>query len=169
LKDPGEVLESLEGALVELAEAGVAGAVLVEGRRDAAALEALGVGGTVEVLNRGSPILAVCDELAARHPHVTILTDWDPKGDELAQQLAAGLRRAAVTVDLGTRDALKRLTRGSIHAVEELPSFHRRVSAAVASKGPSVKVATDWKARKEQTLARRASRKQRGEPPGRRP
>jgi hypothetical protein len=75
-----------------------------------------------------------------------------------------------VEVDMAPREALRRLTRGSIYAVEELPSFHRRVSAAVASKGQGVKVlSTDWKARKELTIARRATRKQRGGPPGRRP
>ena len=169
MKDPGEVLEALEDALSTLTEAASEGAVLVEGRRDVAALAALGVEGSVEVLNRGTPLLALCDALALRHRTITVLTDWDEKGDELARQLAAGLRRASVEVDTETRDGLRRLTRGSIHAVEELPSFHRRVSAAAASKGPTVKVATDWKARKELTLARRAIRKQRGGPPGRRP
>jgi 5S rRNA maturation endonuclease (ribonuclease M5) len=168
VKDPADVLEALEGALADLVEAARSGAVLVEGRRDVAALDQLGVGGAVEVLNRGSPLLAVCDELASRHRGVTVLTDWDEKGDELARQVAGGLRRASVSVDLETRDALKRLTRGQVHAVEELPSFHRRVVAAAASKGPSVKTATDWKARKELTIARRAERRQRGGPPGRR-
>ena len=169
MKEPSEVLETLEAALTDLTAAAQLGAILVEGRRDAAALSALGVEGSVEVLNRGSPILAVCDELATHYGHITVLTDWDPKGDQLAVQLAAGLRRASIEVDLETRDVLRKLTRGSIRAVEELPSFHRRVAAAVASKGPSVKTATDWKAKKEVNLARRAIRKQRGAPPGRRP
>jgi 5S rRNA maturation endonuclease (ribonuclease M5) len=162
-------LESLEAVLSDLSASSLDGAVLVEGRRDAAALKALGVEGTVEVLNRGSPLLAVCDELAAHHHLITVLTDWDPKGEELARALCAGLRRAGVEVDGETRKKLRRLTRGSIRAVEELPSFHRRVEAAVASKGPSVKTATDWKARKELNIERRAIRRQRGAPPGRSP
>ncbi len=169
MKDPTEVLESLEEVLSDLSKASLDGAVLVEGRRDAAALKALGVEGTIEVLNRGAPLLGVCDELAAHHHLITILTDWDAKGDELARALSEGLRRTGVEVEVEARKALRRLTRGSIRAVEELPSFHRRVAAAAASKGPSVKAATDWKARKELNIERRAIRKQRGAPPGRSP
>ena len=169
MKDPVVVLGALDAILEELSDAAASGAVLVEGRRDAAALAALGVSGEVEVLNRGAPLLGVCDELAARHASVTVLTDWDPKGDELARQLSEGLRRAGTQVDSETRTSLARITRGSIRSVEELPSFHRRVAAAAASKGPSVKTATDWKARKEANLERRAIRRQRGAPPGRRP
>jgi len=170
MKDPDEVLTALEDIIADLGEAAAKGAIVVEGRRDAHALAELHVGGTVEVLNRGAPLLALCDALAAVHERVTILTDWDAKGDELARQLEGGLRRASVHVDMALRDALRHLTRGSIYSVEELPSFHRRVSAAATSKGQGMKVlSTDWKARKELTIARRALKKQRGGPPGRRP
>jgi 5S rRNA maturation endonuclease (ribonuclease M5) len=168
VKEPAEVLEALEDAIEGLREAAQVGAVLVEGRRDAAALDALGVVGNIEVVNRGAPLLELCDALAAEYDAVLVLTDWDLKGDELARQLSAGLRRGSVSVDAQTRESLRRLTRGAIHAVEELPSFHRRVAAAVASKGAAVRTNTDWKARKELTIVRRAARRQRGGPPGRR-
>lgn len=170
MKDPDEVLAALEDLIADLGEAAAKGAVVVEGRRDAKALRELHVEGNVEVLNRGAPLLALCDALAAEHRRITVLTDWDAKGEKLARQLEGGLRRASVEVDMGPRDALRHLTRGAIYSVEELPSFHRRVSAAAASKGEGIKVlSTDWKARKELTIARRAIRKQRGGPPGRRP
>jgi 5S rRNA maturation endonuclease (ribonuclease M5) len=169
MKDPAEVLEALDDILADLGEAAAQGAIIVEGRRDVKALASLHIEGAVEVMNRGAPLLALCDALAADHRRITVLTDWDAKGEELARQLEGGLRRACVEVDMASRDALRRLTRGAVHAVEELPSFHRRVAAAVASKGASVRVATDWKERKEITLKRRAIRKQRGGPPGRRP
>ena len=170
MKDPGEVLTALEDIIADLCEAAAKGAVVVEGRRDAEALAALHIEGNIEVLNRGTPLLALCDALASDHARITILTDWDAKGEELARQLEVGLGRASVQVDMALREALRRLTRGSIYSVEELPSFHRRVSGAAATKGQGVKVlSTDWKARKELTIARRTKRKQRGGPPGRSP
>ncbi len=170
MKDPDEVLTALEDLIADLGEAAARGAVVVEGRRDAEALAALQIEGNIEVLNRGTPLLALCDALAADHARITVLTDWDAKGDELARQLEGGLRRASVDVDMALREAVRRLTRGSIYSVEELPSFHRRISAAAKTKGQGVKVlSTDWKARKELTIARRAMKKQRGGPPGRRP
>jgi len=99
VKDPAEVLSDLEAVLDELEEAARKGAVLVEGRRDAAALAALHVDGSVEVLNRGVGLLRRCEELARAHESVTLLTDWDAKGDELAGQLAGGLTRGGVEVD----------------------------------------------------------------------
>jgi len=169
VKDPAEVLSDLEAVLDELEEAARKGAVLVEGRRDAAALAALHVDGSVEVLNRGVGLLRRCEELARAHESVTLLTDWDAKGDELAGQLAGGLTRGGVEVDLESRERLRRLTRGSCKAVEELPSFLRRVRAAALAKRPSRDLPVSWREKKAERMRLSETRKRNGGPRGRRP
>src|SRR5258706_5799253 len=79
MKDPDEVLTALEDIIADLGEAAAKGAVVVEGRRDAHALAELHIEGAIEVLNRGAPLLALCDALAAEHGRITVLTDWDAK------------------------------------------------------------------------------------------
>lgn len=167
MKEPADVLEVLEGVLDDLAEGANEGAVLVEGLRDAAALRALQVEGTIEVLNRGVGLLARCEELAAAHRRIVVLTDWDEKGSQLAALLAGGLRRGGVEVDLESRRRLQRLTRGSCKAVEELPSFLRRVRAAAQAKGPARTLPVSWRERKAEKIRLIENRKRSGGPRGR--
>lgn len=169
MKDPGDVLEDLEAALAALEDGARDGAILVEGRRDAAALVELGVFGRIEVLNRGVPILKLCEDLAGLHRSVVVLVDWDAKGDELASTLAGGLRRGGLKVDLGIREELRRLTRGSVNAVEELASFHRRVRAAAQAKGPDRSLPASFRERKAEKMRLTETRRRRGAPRGPRP
>jgi 5S rRNA maturation endonuclease (ribonuclease M5) len=169
VKDPNAVLERLEDLLERLSEAADKGVVLVEGRRDEAALRALGIQGEVVVMNQGLSLLALSEELACGYQHVALMVDWDAKGDELARKLRGALHRGGLALDFSIREALRRLTRGNIHAVEELASFHRRVRAAAEAKGPLKPSARSWRERKEENLVRRASRAQHGAPPGPRP
>jgi 5S rRNA maturation endonuclease (ribonuclease M5) len=169
VKDAAEVLDDLEAVLEDLEEAASRGAVLVEGLRDAAALRAMAVEGNLEVLNRGVGLLRRCEELAAAHGQVSVLTDWDEKGDKLAKQLEGGLRRGGVVVELASRERLRRLTRGSCKAVEELPSFLRRVRAAAQAKGPVRTLPESWREKKAEKMRLSESRKRSGAPPGRRP
>lgn len=169
MKDPAEVLDNLEAVLDELEDAGGRGAILVEGRRDAVALAHLGIGGRIELLNRGVPLLKLCEDLAGLHASIVILVDWDAKGDELAERLAAGLRRGQVEVDLELRKRLRRLTRGAVQSVEELAAFHRRVRAAAQSKGPDRSLPVSWREKKAESERLTELRKLRGEPRGPRP
>jgi len=138
----------------------------VEGRRDAAALDLLGVGPNVEVLHNGRALLDRCEDLARNEHHVTVLMDWDTKGDELARRLEEGLARAGISADLEARAALRRLTRGSVYAVEELASFYRRVEAAARSKGKARPPPGTWRETKARKATLRAARRRRAAPRG---
>jgi dTMP kinase len=164
MKDPEELLEGLDDALDDLREASRRGPVLVEGRRDAAALEALGIDRNVEVLNNGRPLLARCEEIGRSADFVTVLMDWDRKGGELAARLEAGLYRQGLEVDLEVRAQLRRLTRGSVYAVEELASFRRRVEAAARAKGKAREPAESWREKKARKEKLRVARQRRGAP-----
>lgn len=164
MKDPRKLLDDLDDVIDEIAQASKRGPVLVEGRRDAAALEKLGVGRNVEVLNTGRPLLERCEELGRRADHVTILMDWDTKGNQLARRLSAGLGRVGVSTDLEARAALRRLTRGSVYAVEELASFYRRVEAAARTKGKVRPPAESWRVKKARKARLKAARQRRGGP-----
>jgi 5S rRNA maturation endonuclease (ribonuclease M5) len=161
VKDPQDVLDGLDDVIERLHQAATGGVVIVEGLRDAAALERLGVRGNISVLHRGATLLEFCEQLASRERNITILVDWDTKGDALAKRLREGVTQGAIKVDTRTREDLRRLTRGSIKAVEELPSFYRRVQAAAVSKRPVIKLPRDWKARKERAQMLSAARQMR--------
>lgn len=117
-------LEELERAVVALREAAAGNAVIVEGKRDIAALEALGVGGTHIMINRGDSIEVFIDRLAeqagpAHWTRLVLLTDWDRTGGRLFRRLWEGLR-ARFPVDVECR---RRLAKAShVRCVEHVPS-----------------------------------------------
>ncbi len=117
-------LEALEDTLLRLREAAAGNAALVEGQRDAIALESLGVGGTHILVHRGLPIEAVIDDVASRFNsqgwhQVILLVDWDRTGGRLFRRLRDGLApRVRLNIDLR-----RRLARAShSKAVEDLPA-----------------------------------------------
>lgn len=164
MKDPRQLLEDLDDVIDDLVEASKRGPVLVEGRRDAAALAKLGIVRNVEVLNNGRPLLERCEEMGRRGRPVTVLMDWDQKGNQLARRLREGLERVGLEADLQARATLRRLTRGSVYAVEELASFYRRVEGAARTKGKERPPAESWRVKKARKARLRAARRRRGAP-----
>ncbi len=125
--DPEERLEFLTAALEDLAEANRTAPVVVEGDRDVRALRSLGLRGEVVSLNRGAPVFATCEALAARHRDAIVLTDWDHRGGRLARLLREGLAANGVRVNMDLRARLTILCRKDIKDVESLPGFLERV------------------------------------------
>ncbi len=83
--NPKQRLQELESALERLRREAEGAGVLVEGRRDVQALDALGVGGQHRLLHRGRPLEEVIDSLANEATQqgwraVIILLDWDRTG-----------------------------------------------------------------------------------------
>ncbi len=117
-------LEQLERALDELRQRAAGNAVLVEGRRDAEALEALGVGGEHLVLNAGASLQARIDEIAhaaetSGWTRLIVLMDWDRTGGRLQARFMEGLAgRAPLDLDIRKRIAVP----ARVRCVEELPS-----------------------------------------------
>jgi len=170
MKEPQEVLAGLEDVLERIEASSQKGVVLVEGRRDEAALRELGIGGEIVVMNQGLSLLALAEELSCGYHHIAVLVDWDPKGNELAVKLRGALTRGGLDLDMSIRDDLRRLASGNIHALEELSAFHRRVRAAAEAKGPAADPnKRGWKEIKEEKIARKAASERHAAPPGRRP
>src|SRR3989304_4235544 len=72
--------DDLARVLEDLIEKNHTVPVLVEEERDVRALRALGVSGDLRVVNRGTTLFAVCEEVAREHGDAIILTDWDVRG-----------------------------------------------------------------------------------------
>lgn len=122
--NPAKRLEEMEHALERLREAASGAAVLVEGRRDLAALEALGVGGVHVRLNRGLSVEARLDQMVERSEmegwgQLVVLMDWDRTGGRLQRRLVDGLAgRVRLNEDV------RRLLAAACHCrcVEDIPS-----------------------------------------------
>lgn len=114
-----ERLERLEKAIDLLRETAEAGTVVVEGTRDVAALEWLGVGGLHVKVHQGRPLPAVLEDLAQSPAPVVLLVDWDRKGGQLVSLLEENLR-ARVQVDLACRRRIATVTR--TRCLEEVPA-----------------------------------------------
>lgn len=123
--DP-ESLEELIASLVEASEEGVA--IIVEGARDEWSLRDLGVEGPI-VRASGRPALELAEEAARAFKEVVVLTDWDRAGEELARRVGQHLMSTGASVDLDTRERLKRMVRREIKDVESLSRLVERVRA----------------------------------------
>jgi len=100
------------------------GIMIVEGMRDEVALRNLGVRAEIMRLSR-LPLSDTAIEASGYHD-VMILTDFDRKGEELAEKLLRYLSGYRCNVDLETRAELKSITGGRIKGIEELYSFYVR-------------------------------------------
>lgn len=131
-----ERLEAIERILQELVERDPACAIIVEGDRDVAALTSLDVPEPLEKLNVGSSLLNFCEDIARRYDSFILLTDWDPKGAELAKRLEQYLVTVGAVVDVSLRRRLGRLLPYRIHEVESLDGHVSRMRAAARSGYP---------------------------------
>ncbi len=96
-------LEALE-ELTSLLEEAEAELVLVEGKRDEAALRALGFRGRMEVSSHVREIPHdTANRLAQQARRVLILTDFDREGSSMAGRLSKLLEGESVVVDRGLR------------------------------------------------------------------
>ncbi len=104
-------------------------AIVVEGRRDEAALRKLGVVGVVHCLKArgesGARFLEKLDGLDG----VVLLTDFDREGGELRLWLYQELSRRGVRADDFAWRRIRSLARTEVRSVEELPRFLRAVEA----------------------------------------
>ncbi|MEA3189736.1 MAG: hypothetical protein QOD77_318 [Thermoplasmata archaeon] len=114
-----ERLDGLEDAIDRLREVAEAGTVVVEGQRDLAALEWLGIGGLHVAVNQGRPMAALVEDLVGMPPPVVLLVDWDRTGGRLLRLLEDQLR-ARVQVDTGCRRRIA--TWSQARALEDVPA-----------------------------------------------
>ena len=130
-----ERLECVEKVLDELREREPGVAIIVEGARDVASLEGLGVPHPVIKLNLGVSMLNLCEGLAREYGSFIVLTDWDRKGGQLAWHLERNFRAIGTKVDMDLRRRLKMCLPYQIHDIESLLGHVERLRTAVQVDG----------------------------------
>lgn len=135
-------MEETERIVDELRTQSLAGVpIIVEGRRDEAALRRLGIEGTVHCLKAtGESRHEFLDRLDGAREAI-LLTDFDREGKELETWLYKELSQRGVKSDLKLWIRMKSLSRTEVRSVEELPSFIRGLEArarGIRPVGPQV-------------------------------
>jgi 5S rRNA maturation endonuclease (ribonuclease M5) len=115
-----QFIEFLVEFIRELNDSSRDGAVvLVEGKRDAAALVELGYGGEIVT----SSAMRTGSSMARRAKRIIILTDLDTEGRRLAARYIRLFSRMGVPTSLATRRQLSRASRGKFLHIENLIRF----------------------------------------------
>ena len=96
-------------------------AMIVEGKKDKAALEKLGIPGSRIIALDQRPIFVVAEEVAAHYKEVAILTDLDSEGKKLYGSLSTLLQRLGVRVDNSFRNFLFKSTK--LRQIEGIANF----------------------------------------------
>lgn len=119
-------MEEAERIFEELRARSNAGVpIIVEGRRDEAALRRLGIAGRVHCLKaRGESRHEFLDRLDGTKQAI-VFTDFDREGKKLETWLYKELSQRGVKSDLKLWIRMRSLARTEVRSVEELPSFIR--------------------------------------------
>lgn len=115
--------EKIFDELRSMSESGIP--IIVEGRRDQAALRRLGVKGRIYCLKaRGESRHDFLERLDGT-TNAIVLTDFDREGKKLETWLYKELSQRGVRSDLKLWSRIRSLARTEIRSVEELPGFFR--------------------------------------------
>ena len=117
---------ALESCIEENVEGTV---ILVEGKRDEAALRELGFTGPIEKLNRGWPIDRVVTYITEEYGACIVLMDWDRTGGRLQKRLMDSMTSLDIKPSDECRRALSKAMKPDTMCVEDLPSFLRQPDA----------------------------------------
>lgn len=114
-------LETLEYELHQLKESNTL--IIVEGKRDKAALQKLGFA-NIRILSK-KPLYKIAEECAECSDKAAILTDLDPEGKRLYSKLNYYFSRMGVKVDNRFRNFLFRYTK--LRQIEGLANYLERI------------------------------------------
>ncbi len=124
--DDTERAERLREVLIALYEVNKRIPVIVEGKKDAAALKQLGLVGDIITLHRGKGLYEFCEDIAEKFARVIILLDWDEKGEKLNSLVAEHLRGHWEEFS-AFRGIIKILCQKDIKDVEGIPKLLGRL------------------------------------------
>ncbi len=102
---------------------GEGAAVLVEGKRDAAALKGLGYSGPIFTVSILTSTKAARERLRREVSKMIIMTDLDSEGRRLAARYVKFLSQEGIAASLAQRRRLSKATRGVFLHVENLRRF----------------------------------------------
>jgi 5S rRNA maturation endonuclease (ribonuclease M5) len=125
----GEELEELK----YYGEQGVP--ILIEGRKDEEALKELGVEGEFIKVSGSPQNLFEIAEIAAKSSKVIILTDFDKKGNQLANRLSRDIQSLGSNPDMQIRRRIMGMTRKYIKDIQSLPKHVSRLELEVCPYG----------------------------------
>ena len=117
------ILERLPKTLDRLSRKAAAGVpVIVEGKKDVAALARLGICGTTITVKGLGKVLEDClDE--ADGPEAVVFVDFDEHGTELAKEITRYLESRRVKVDMHVWREVRGMVRKEVKDVEGLPTY----------------------------------------------
>ena len=118
-----ERLSALEEVLSDLAELAGTHVLVVEGKKDCAALNSLGIYGDMFMTQSGGGPVRAVEYVASKGGRAVVLTDWDSRGDRLAERLEEVLAKSPEETDLSIRSRLRHLCRMYITDIESLDTF----------------------------------------------
>ncbi|OUJ18865.1 5S rRNA maturation endonuclease containing TOPRIM domain, RnmV [Methanonatronarchaeum thermophilum] len=102
--------------------------VLVEGKNDRKSLKKLNINNEMVLVSENAePLSTIAEKISRKHNEAIILTDWDPHGDKLSQQLQQVLERYGVTANDVYRRRLKAMLLKEINDVESLHPFYKNL------------------------------------------
>ncbi len=131
-----EETERIFDELRTMSESGIP--IIVEGRKDEAALRRLGVKGRIHCLKaRGESRHDFLQRLDGMTDAI-VLTDFDREGKKLETWLYKELSQRGVKSDLRLWSRLRSLARADVRSVEELPSFVRALEHRAVGVRPMV-------------------------------
>jgi 5S rRNA maturation endonuclease (ribonuclease M5) len=119
--------------------------IILEGKRDRAALEALGFVGPLEVLNRGWDLDRFITYLYEKYdtrnadggPSICLLMDWDRTGGRLQKTLTQRLESLDVKVCHVLRNHLLKALKPETRVVESLKSLSVNLSPFIEQEDPA--------------------------------
>ncbi|MCK5773851.1 MAG: hypothetical protein KAH57_08695 [Thermoplasmata archaeon] len=125
---PEEMGQALLDWLQDLNEMEENVVILVEGKKDTACLEKIGVTAPIVQINQGIPLLEVISSISRddRYQRAVILTDWDRKGGQLAAELKRLCTSDGLPYDTYIRKRIAMLTGKWVRDVESLGSVFDR-------------------------------------------
>lgn len=100
------------------------GVVIVEGKRDTAALKSLGCSQEILEFHRFGGMTKFADSVSDKN--LILLFDSDRKGKYMTKKVIEQLERRT-RIDLSYKKRLMRITRGKISAIEELSQYTEMV------------------------------------------
>jgi 5S rRNA maturation endonuclease (ribonuclease M5) len=123
LKDKVEKIQHLIAKLTEASAQGKP--IVVEGKKDAQALQDLGICGAIlTVKTGGKSFLEVTAEIEALGTREVILfLDFDRRGKEGTKRLQLNLERARIKVNVRFWRELHRLVGREVQCIESLPAY----------------------------------------------
>jgi len=134
LKEKEEKILKVLEAVVE--ESAKGKPIMVEGKKDVAALRALGVAGTVLTVKTGgkSFLDAICEIEKMGVPEVILFLDFDRRGKEGTKRLKQSLERAKIKNNTKLWRALSALVGKEIQCIESLTAYMQTLHAKITAK-----------------------------------